>query len=333
MPLPNLSEVHVSRPLTNISIAMLQDENNFVADKVFPVVPVQRNADKYFVYDNAYWNRDEATLRAPATESSGNGYAVDSSSTYSADVYAFHKDISDQIRANADAPINLDDEATKYVTLKMLIRREKLFAASYMASSVWTRDYAGVASAPGANQVVQWSVSGSTPIDDVWAAKDDVLKITGFEPNVLVLGSMTVLKALINHSSVIDRVKYGQSGVGKPAMADLSELAQLFKVDRVLVMRSIQNTANEGATKVHSYIGGKSALLAYAAPSPSIMAPSAGYIFSWSGPGYIGAGPAGNRISKFRMEHLKSDRVEGELAVDCKLVAADLGAFWGSIVA
>ena len=116
-------------------------------------------------------------------------------------------------------------------------------------------------------------------------------------------------------------------------MIDLSELAQVFKVDQVVVMRSIYNTANENAAKSNAYIGGKSALLAYAAPAPSILAPSAGYIFSWSGPGYIGGGTAGNRVSKFRMEHLKADRVEGELAVDCRKVAADLGAFWGSIVA
>jgi hypothetical protein len=33
------------------------------------------------------------------------------------------------------------------------------------------------------------------------------------------------------------------------------------------------------------------------------------------------------------MDHLKSDRVEGEMAYDQKLVAADLGYFFNGIVA
>ena len=53
------------------------------------------------------------------------------------------------------------------------------------------------------------------------------------------------------------------------------------------------------------------------------MTPSGGYTFSWTGA--IGAGDSGGRISRFRLEQLKSDRVEIEMAFDQKLVSADLG--------
>ncbi len=328
MPLPTKSDVHVNRPLTNISIAMIQDEANFVADKVFPVVPVQKQSDIYYTYDNAYWNSDEMKERAPATESAGNGYSVDGTPTYYARVYAFHKDIDDQIRANADSNFNLDSEATKYCTLKALIKRERLFAAAYMAGGLWTRDYDGVASSPTTNQVLQWNDASSTPIEDVWDAKEAVLQRTGFEPNVLCLG-YPVYKTLINHPDFVDRVKYGQtSGV---AMINESDLAQLFKVQKVVIMRGIYNSAVEGATKSNTFIVAKKALLVYAPPSPGLMTPAGGYIFSWSG--YLGAGPAGNRISRFRMDNLKADRVEIEMAMDVKLISADLGAFWDSVIA
>lgn len=328
MPLPTLSDVHVNRPLTNISIAMIQDDNNFVAQKVFPNIPVSKQSDSYFTYDNAYWNSDEMQDRAPATESHGNGWKIDANSTYFAKVAAFHKDIDDQIRANQDTPLNLDNEATKYCTLKALLRREKLFVTNFMTAGLWTRDYTGVAAGPVGTQVLQWNDAASTPIEDVWDAKEAMLELTGFEPNTLVLG-YPVYKALINHPDTVDRVKYGNtSGV---AMIDLSELAQLFKVDRVLVAKGISNTAVEGAAAVNRFIARKVAGLFYVPSSPGLMTPSAGYTFSWSG--FLGAGPGGNRIKRFRMEHLSSDRVEIEIACDLKLISADMGSFWASVVA
>ncbi len=329
MPLPTAGDVHVNRPLTNFSIAYMQDQKNFVADQVFPIVPVAKQSDAYWTYDNAYWNTDEMTERKSGTESDGNGYTVDATNTYFASIKAFHKDIPDDVRSNSDIPLNLDREATDYVTLKGLIKRERMFAAAYMAAAKWTRDYDGVASSPSTNEVLQWNDATSTPIEDVWDAKQDILERTGFEPNVLVLG-YPVYKTLVNHPDFVDRVKYGQTP-GRVAMIDTSELAQLFKVDKVVVMRSIYNTAKEGATKSHSFIGGKVAGLFYAAPSPGLMQPSAGYIFSWTG--YLGAGPQGQRIKRFRMEQLASDRIEIEISFDMKLIAADLGAFWDAIVA
>lgn len=326
---PTEGDVHVNRPLTNISIAYIQDDTNFIATQVFPVVPVSKQSDAYWVYDNAYWTRDEMEVRAPGTESTGSGYTVDATNTYYCKVWAHHKDVPDQVRANADAPIDLDREATIHCTQKALIRREKLFSTNYFAGGVWTYDYDGVAGVPAANQVRQWNDAASTPIEDVWNGKESILQRTGFEPNVLVLG-YPVYKTLVNHPDFVDRVKYGQTtGV---AMIDLSEMAQLFKIDKVLVMRSVENTALEGAAKAMAFVGGgKKAMLVYAPPSPGLMTPSAGYIFAWTG--YLGAGAEGNRIKRFRMEQLASDRVEIEMSMDAKKIAADLGAFWDTVVA
>ena len=95
-------------------------------------------------------------------------------------------------------------------------------------------------------------------------------------------------------------------------------------------MDAIQNTAAEGATAVHVFIGGQHALLAYRAPSPGLMTPSAGYTFSWTG--LLGSTTDGMRIMRFRMDQIKSDRVEIEMSYDQKLVSPDLGYFFGDIV-
>lgn len=327
---PTPGDVHVNQPLTNISIAFLQNASNFVASRVFPNIPVSKQSDRYYTYDRGDFNRDEMEERAPSTESSGGGYTLDNTPTYYAPVYAFHKDIPDEVRSNADAVLNPDQEATAYVTHKALIKREKLFVNAYFKGGVWSFDYDGVASSPSSGQVLQWSDANSTPIENVRFAKRSVAESTGFKPNKLVLGR-AVFDALLDHPDIIDRVKYGQAGVGQPAMANADILARLFEVDELLVMDAIENTAVEGRNASHSFIGGKKALLTYSTPSPGLMTPTAGYTFSWTG--LLGAGAEGNRIRSFRMEQIKSDRVEIEMSFAMKLVSADLGFFWDSIVA
>ncbi len=103
-------------------------------------------------------------------------------------------------------------------------------------------------------------------------------------------------------------------------------LGALFEMDEILVMDAIENTANEGATNVHAFIGGSNALLLYTPSSPGLMIPSAGYTFTWNG--FMGGGALATRIKRMRMEHLESDRIEIQMAFDQKLVAADLGAMF-----
>jgi hypothetical protein len=76
--------------------------------------------------------------------------------------------------------------------------------------------------------------------------------------------------------------------------------------------------------------GQNDALLCYSAPNPGLMTPSAGYMMAWNG--FLGAGPSGNRIKRFRMEHLASDRIEGELAFAAQQVSTDLGCFFLNVV-
>jgi hypothetical protein len=108
-------------------------------------------------------------------------------------------------------------------------------------------------------------------------------------------------------------------------------LAQLFGIPRIVVMRGIENTAAEGDANAHSFIGGKNAMLCYSAPTPGLMTPSAGYTFSWQG--YLGQTNTFGMATKRRYrDELEATEVEGSMAFDQKLVAADLGYFFGDIV-
>jgi len=325
MPQPSINSVHVDAILTNISVAYLQNQDNFIADKVFPVIPVDKKSDKFFTYTKNDWFRDEAQRRAGGTESAGGGYGL-STGSYSADVFAFHKDVDDQTLYNADAPLNPLREATEFVTRRLMLRKEIQWNTDFFAGSIWANDYDGVSGTPSTNEVKQWSdYAASDPIDDIEDAKAGILSTTGMEPNTLVLG-YDVFRALKNHPDIVDRIKYTSS---QTVTADM--LAAMFDVPRVIISKAVKATNNEGASAAYSFTSGKKALLCYVAPTPGLLTPSAGYSFSWTGvSGGLGATVG---TSQFRMESLKADRIEAEMAFDNKVIASDLGWFWDSVVA
>lgn len=325
---PTPSDVHVNTPLTNISVAYLQNESMFAADSVFPNIPVAKQSDRYYTYDRGMYNRNQMKKRAPGTESAGVHYTVDSTPNYFCDVYAIHHDIPDERRANADSVLQPDREASELVSHQNMIHKEAEWVSNFFTTSVWTTDRIGDPT-PTGTQFLHWSDANSIPIEDVEAGKIIVGQSTGFEPNTLVIGRQT-WSALRDHPDIVDRIKYGQTAPG-PAIVTTNTVAQLLEIDRIIVSRAIQNTAVEGATNAHSYIAGDNALLCYVTPTPGIMTPTAGYTFSWNG--LMGSSALGSRVSKFRLDQIKSDRVELEASWDQKLVSADLGLFFSNCVA
>lgn len=329
MPQPTRGDVHVNAPLSNISVAYIQSQLNFVSTRFAPNVPVSKQSDRYYIYNRGDFNRDEMRQRAPGTETAGGGYDLDNTPTYYCDVWGFHKDIPDQIRANEDSPLNSDRDATTFVTNKALIRRERDFATQYLSSGVWSNEKTGVNSdVVSASEFLLWNDANSTPIEDIRLAKRTVLEGTGFEPNKIVLGR-AVYDALVDHPDIVDRVKYGQTA-GNIAMVNQQSLAALFDLQEVLVCNAVYNSANKGATEASMFINGSNALLGYVAPNPGLMTPSAAYTFSWTG--YLGASAAGSRIKKFYIDEIASDRVEIEMAFDHKVIGSDLGYFFGNAV-
>lgn len=318
---PSRSQVHVNRPLTTFSIAYIQEDKYFIADKVFPILPVAKQSDRYFVYTKDDWFRTQAQKRGPATESAGSGFNLDNTPTYFADVWSVHMDVDDQTRENADQPVELDRDATLYVTQQLLLRREISFMTKYMTTGVWTgsADFQ-----PNVDGKGYWDSAQSNPMADVNFLMSRIMAKTGYKPNVLAV-AQNVDFALQNNFQVIDRVKYTQTGVTSDEL-----LAKLFKVDKYLVAGAVLNSAQEGQAGSFAFLANNNFLLVYAAPAPSILKPSGGYLFSWQQPG---GGVYGNLIKVFRMEHLEADRVEGKMSYDMKIVGADLGAYGYNVLA
>src|SRR5260370_2257011 len=143
-----LSQVHIRAARTQIATAYIQDEQYYVADKVFPIVPVEFQADKFFAFSKDDFYRDEAQQRADAAESAGGGFNLDPTNSYSADVWAYHKDLGGQTRRNADPAVNMDVATTTFCIQKLLIRRDRFLMHPYLKRSLWGTDFTGAACGP-----------------------------------------------------------------------------------------------------------------------------------------------------------------------------------------
>jgi len=322
-------DVHVNRPLSQVMVAYGQQTTEFIADKVFPNVPVDKQTDFYYKMGRRSFLQTNMQKRAPRTETPGVEWNQ-TKDTYAADVWGLHHDIEDQFRASADENWNLDRTGTELITQQALLRREKEWISSFFGTGIWSTDLAGVAAAPNAAQFIQFDQAASSPIKTFIAARRSFHRRTGVKPNTIVFGP-EVWDTMMNHPEFVDRIKYTTAGFVTEQI-----VAKAIGVEHIYVAEAVEATelGDEllaDVTPATQYLAGKSFLLCYTAPRPSRDVPSAGYTFSWKG--YLGASAWGGRIKKFRNELIASDRIEIEMAYDQKVVAPELGAFYSAAIA
>lgn len=313
MPAPTPADVHVDGLLTGFSVGYIQNQDLYVADKVFGRKGVNKQSDLWATYSKEDFLRSEMERRAPATASAGVSYGTGSVRYFTED-WALHIDVPDASIANADDPYEPVQDATKVLTQKELIKREQEFAASFMVSGVWGTE------ATGGTDFEPWSAVDSDPIGDVTRYKRSVRRTTGLNPNTLVINDL-IWDSLCNHPDILNRVVAG-GGPSNPAMLTEQAVAQLLKVERILISGAIVNSAAQGETASYDTVVAENALLCYVDPNPGTMSPTAGLTFVWNQ--YIGS-EEGRRIKRWRIEEIESERVEIQANWDQKVIAADCG--------
>lgn len=318
--------LHVDRYLTDYSVAFIQSRTNFVGARASSFIPVQNASDKYVVYPRGYFWRDEAKPRSLGGRPVQVGYKVDEDS-YSAVEWALEHVVDDRQRGNTDTPIKLEENATRLLSQKQMIRLDRLWATKFFIPSAWTTLRVGTTSTPGANQFLKFDDANSDPIGAVDEAKDAMFQLTGFMPNTLVLGA-GVRRVLRSHPDIADRIKY--VGIG---LADETKLAELFDVSNVMTARGLYNAAAEGAADDFQYIvSGSGMWLGYIEPNPSIDSPTAIATFAWNAliPGQTNN--MGGVIERGRDGRAHSDFFQSRMAFDIKKVSADLGIYFQNVI-
>ena len=326
MPLLTPSAVHIDQPLSNLTLAYAQEQTNFIADKVFPTVGVQRHSDKYYIYDRANMNRSgDVKKLAPRTEVNRIGMEI-SNDSYFADVFGLGMDFDEQTLANEDAMLEIRTAGAQTLMNRVMIHREEQFAASFFAAGIWGTD---------ATPANLWSdYTNSTPLTDVTTARRTMqLGSGGFKPNTMVVGK-EVRDILVNHPDVLARLNGGATVTNTALITD-AKLAEIFEVENFYVMEAVKNGAAEGLAESNAFIGGKNALLTYTPSSAGLMTPAAGLTFAWNN--IPGVNNLGVTVESFSDDALKrqqvAEHIQVKMSYDMKVVGADLGYFFEAVVA
>ncbi|QCO07398.1 hypothetical protein [Azospirillum argentinense] len=318
MALPNRNMMHVEKPLANLSIAYMQSADNFVFNKIFPTCPVEKETDKYYVFDIDSFMRGRARRRADGTESSGGGFKTSTDSYDLTDPYAHHKPVTQRERDNSDSQLELDQTSVDFVMSNILITAEEDFLGQYFKTGVWGQDKVG------GDTIGKWDdYASSNPIEDIDTARLWIWQNTGRKPNTLTVHP-TVHARLKNHPLILDRFD------GKAP--NEAGLAALFEVERYLQAGGVHRTGPEGDGE-GNFIAGKHALLSFAPHTPALKTPSCGYTFALRGTALNGV-EKGVRMARIPtpLLGLNSERIEGELFINWKVTGQPLGYFFADMV-
>jgi len=309
-----------------LTLAYVQSQDTFIADKVFPTVGVARQSDKFYIYDRANMNRSgDVKKLAPRTEVNRIGMAI-SNDAYYADVYGLGMDFDEQTIANEDEVLEIRSAGAETLMMRLLIDREERFADTFFKASVWTTDV---------TPANLWSdYTNSTPLTDVTnGLRSAQLKSGGFKPNTMVVGK-EVRDILINHPDVLARLN-GGSTINNPALVTDGKLAEIFGVENFFVMEAVKNSAVEGLAESNAFIGGKNALLCYTPRNSGLMTPAAGMTFAWNS--VPGVSNLGVTVESYSDDALKrqqvAEHIQVKMAYDMKVVGPDLGYFFEAVVA
>lgn len=306
--------IHIDQALTNISVGYKNTE--FIAAEVLPVVPVAKESDKYFIFgkENFRLENDDRANGAPSNRTVSWTVSTDG---YNCKKKSLHDVITRDDRANADAPLQPDITTTQRLTEKIQLRREHS-VASYLFN---TATFSGrTAALTGA---AQWSdYVNSNPLKNIDDAIDSIEREVGISPNTIVMGR-EVFNKVKRHPDVLDLYKHTQKGIITPDI-----LAEAFGVERILVGKSVFNSAPEGASPAMTRLWGKFVLICYVTKVPAINSPSLGYTFNWK--------IYGNNTwmtKKWWDDNIDGDKIEVTTSYDVKITAPEAGYLYSTVIA
>jgi|WetSurMetagenome_2_1015567.scaffolds.fasta_scaffold10568_2 hypothetical protein len=308
---PTPKDVHVDQILSNISV--LYRNSLYIAEMIFPLVKVNFQSDKYYIFTKGDQFRNTAAKRAAGTASNRHGFRL-STDTYYCEEVADATILDDETRDNADSVLNLESAKTNFVTDKILLNLEKTVADLCCTTSNWGTNYSTPSDL--------WSdYNNSDPLADFETGIEAIEGQTGQKVNKAVI-SYDVWKILKHHPQLLNRLPNDQLKSAK-----LQDLKDLLDIQEILIGGALINTAADGqTTDTFSRVWTKDVWLGSVASAPAKETPTAGYTFVWPREGKI------RGVRKWREEDIHSDIYEGFMNYDNKVVGADMGYLLNNVI-
>lgn len=270
--------------LTNLSMAYFQEEEKFIAKKVFPIVPVQLSSSFYYEFSKGDLARNNVRRKPQMgkVEPAIMGHTENSYQCYVDQIIIGIDEISALDYSRTKAPASIDPRKAKarFIAEQMNLAMDIQFAKNFFNKDVWKNTLTGAEAASEGSTFIKFDDDTCDPIQLFDQLKLQMEEEGRRSPNKLTLGAKA-FNALKNNPALLERVKFGGS-TENPATVTENVLAQLFGIDEVLVSKSTYNAGEVGQPDDMQFIcNPNDALLTYTTSTPAIDEPSAGYIFAW----------------------------------------------------
>jgi hypothetical protein len=322
--MPSVGQVHIDQALTSISVMYRND--SYVADLVFPVVPVQKRSDRFFRFTREDFLSASpltggfpASVRRPGSEAAEIDYSL-SQAPFFCEEYAYRGLVTDAEAAASDSVLEAESDQTRQLTERLLLDNEVMVAGAACRRANYPA--AGKVALTGGGTGTSWGQYGSAnsvPLTDIRNGKLQVVKSIAREANCLLLGVDTA-RVLAEHPTLKELVKY----VHQDALTG-SGLPRVLRGLTVIEGSAQRNSAAEGAVFSGSNVwaaddGTSVALVFYRNPYPTVRSVSLGYTFEAPDDA---TGQRGVAVRRWREEKRKGTMLEASFLRDWQLVAVD----------
>lgn len=263
---------YLDQRLTNVSNAWMNDDKDFIAEQVFPIVPVQKKTFKVGSYTKESLRVPNTSVRTGEAKARRVNLGRTDQQMGPLSEHALSDFVTNDDQEMTDDPYDALEDATENIMQKMSLIDEKALATFLSSTSNITHN-----TNIGATPTNQWNDYGnSTPFNDIKTGaiqmKSSALKI----PNTFFT-SWEAWIQMVDHPDFLDRIKWSQTGV--MTEADFLKLFAPYGITNIIIGKVSENTAQEGLTDSLSAVWGKNAWLAYITNKPGLREVNGGYKF------------------------------------------------------
>lgn len=265
--MPEPKDLHVDAVLSNLSIKYTNED--FIWDKVMPVIKVPKKSDVFYKYNKADSFRivDDAIGPKSLPNEADWGTSTDN---YSVKDHALGDWLPQESIDNADNPLQPEVSTNDFLNEVLSLRQEKRVVDKVFVATAYP-----VGNKTQLSGTAQFGGAADDPIGVLTTAIETCFK----RANTLVFGA-NVWKTFRKLPEVLDAVKGATRYQGSPGgLATKEEVIALLEVQNLLIGRARYISTKEGQTDTYTRLWGNHVAALYVDPNPGIKSITFGGTF------------------------------------------------------
>ena len=257
----------IDQALTAVSNAWENDDADFIADQLFPVVKVKKTTFKVGKYGKDGLRLPSNSLRTGESKAKRVNLTRGYDDIGPLQEHSLSDFITKDDYSMTDDPFDPESDSVENIKSIMALIDEKDLASQLTNTSIVTQN----TTLSGASQ---WNdYDNSDPIANIVAGITTGKFVTY---NTIAMGQ-EVWYTLSQHPVILDRLKWSERGVVTQE-AFLSLLAP-YGITKLLIGKAKENSGKEGLADVVGSVWGKNVILAFVQPKPGRKKVNGGYKF------------------------------------------------------